>query len=58
MENMSPEAVYLTKGNIAHPGTAAEVTAAEVKARADIATQLGPNGTAATVTAGKIVKAA
>lgn len=37
IENCSPEAAYLTKTNIVHPGSATQVTAAEAKARADIA---------------------
>jgi len=57
METMSGESAYFTKGNILHPGSATEVAAAEVKARADIAAHHGPNGTAAAVTGGKIIKA-
>lgn len=41
IETVSPEATYLTKSNILHPGTAAQATAAEVKGRADISVVLG-----------------
>lgn len=37
----TPDTVYLTKGNIVRPGTQAEATAAEVAARAEIATKVG-----------------
>lgn len=37
----SPEATYATKPNIAHPGTAAQVTAANAAANAEIGTRLG-----------------
>lgn len=50
IETCSPDAAYLTKTNIVHPGTAAQVTAAETKARADIAEK--NNGV--TVTGGAI----
>jgi hypothetical protein len=46
IENCSPDAAYLTKNNIVHPGSAAQVTAAEAKARADIAERR--NGVAVT----------
>ncbi len=41
IETVSPEATYLTKSNIHHPGTATQATAAEVKGRADISAVIG-----------------
>ncbi len=51
ISTVSPEAAYYTKGNnIKHPGTADQVTAAIVKAKLDVATDVS----AATVTGGTI----
>lgn len=50
VERCSPEVAYLTKPNIVHPGTAAQVSALEVIARAELSTRKG--GT--TVTGGSI----
>lgn len=46
VESISPEAAYLTKNNIVHTGTAAEVAAAEAKARADLQALYGKNAPA------------
>lgn len=46
----SPDSVYLSKGNIQHPGSAAQATAAEAAARLEIASRLGVT----TVTGGTI----
>jgi hypothetical protein len=37
----TPEACYLTKQNIQHPGTSTQATAAEATARLEIAARLG-----------------
>lgn len=50
---VSPAACYATKPNIAHPGTAAQVTAANTQAQTDINSMLasqGVNGVSVTVT--------
>lgn len=39
VEICSPEAAYLTKVNIVHPGTAAQVTALETAARTELGTR-------------------
>lgn len=55
---ISKEAAYATKGNIAFPGTAAERTAAQTKAIADInAAVIDQTGTGITVSAASIIAA-
>lgn len=57
---VSPAACYASKPNIAHPGTAAQVTAAEAQAQTDINNMLasqGLDGLSITVSAGAIERA-
>jgi hypothetical protein len=48
VERCSPEAAYLTKPNIVHPGSATQVAALEVQARAELSTRVGVNGSSVT----------
>lgn len=41
LDTYTAEAAYLTKTNIVHPGSAAQVTAAEAAARTEIAARKG-----------------
>lgn len=57
---LSPECTYATKSNICHPGTAAQVTAAEASAQTRINDALasqGLDGLSITVSAGAIERA-
>lgn len=56
IETTSAEACYFSKGNVMHPGSAADVAAAEAKARIDIAA-LHSKHAAAAVTGGAIKRA-
>lgn len=52
------EAAYSTKGNIAHPGTSAQITAAQTFAASDIQSHVADQtGSGITVTAAAIVAA-
>lgn len=52
------EAAYATKGNIAHPGTSAQITAAQTFAASDIQAHVADQtGSGITVTAAAIVAA-
>lgn len=55
---ISAEAAYATKGNIAFPGTAAELTAAQTRAATDIEAHIDDrSGSGITITATTIVAA-
>lgn len=41
VDTSCPEAAYLTKDNIVHPGSVAQVAAAEVRARSEMTQKLG-----------------
>ena len=49
----SPDCVYLVKDNIAHPGSAAQATAAAVAARAELAQRLGLTVSGGTIKQGR-----
>lgn len=52
------EAAYATKGNIAHPGTSAQITAAQTFAATDIEAHIDDQtGSGITITATQIVAA-
>ncbi len=55
---ISEEVAYATKGNVAHPGTSAQITAAQTKAVADLNAHLADQtGSSVTVSAAAIVAA-
>lgn len=49
VQTTCPEAAYLTKDNIVHPGSATQVSAAEARARSELSQKIG-----LTVTGGAI----
>jgi hypothetical protein len=53
IETHSAESTYITKQNIQHPGTAAQATAAEVLARAELSALKGCTVTAGTIKQGR-----
>ncbi len=56
--SISEQAAYASKGNIAHPGTSAQITAAQTFAVADINAHVADQtGSGITVTAATIVAA-
>lgn len=52
------EAIYATQGNVAHPGTSAQITAAQTFAATDIEAHIDDqSGSGITITATQIVAA-
>lgn len=49
----SPDCVYLVKGNVQHPGTAAQATAAAAAARVELNQRLGLTVTGGSISQGR-----
>lgn len=54
VSNKTPAATYVTKTNIAFPGSEAQADAMQTAAAVDLVAELGPRVTAVTITANSV----